>query len=46
MEPVPLLKLPDGDFLRPPYGYRVRDGYHRFFASIAAGFECLSAVTS
>jgi hypothetical protein len=21
--------------------YRVRDGFHRFYASIAAGFECL-----
>jgi hypothetical protein len=42
MKPVPLLKLPAGE----PYVYRVRDGYHRFFASIAAGFECLSAVIS
>jgi hypothetical protein len=42
MEPVPLLKLP----APAPYAYRVRDGYHRFFASIAAGFECLPAVIS
>ena len=46
MEPVPLLKLPAADFPPAPYAYRVRDGYHRFFASIAAGFECLSAVIS
>jgi hypothetical protein len=46
IEPVPLLKLPAGDFPPAPYGYRVRDGYHRFFASVAAGFECLPAVIS
>ena len=42
IEPVPLLLLPSGTFLFPaPYGYRVKDGFHRFYASIAAGFECL-----
>jgi hypothetical protein len=46
IEPVPLMKLPATDFPPAPYGYRVRDGYHRFYASIAAGFECLPAVIS
>jgi|SRR6516164_2105926 hypothetical protein len=46
IEPVPLLKLPAVDFPPAPYAYRVRNGYHRFFASIAAGFECLPAVIS
>jgi len=41
--PVPLLTLLSSDFPRPPYRYRVRDGFHRFYASIAAGFECLPA---
>jgi hypothetical protein len=41
MKPVPLLKLPVSDLHPAPYGYRVRDGFHRFYASIAAGFECL-----
>jgi len=42
--PVPLIELPSGDFLaRAPYRYRVRNGVHRFYASIAAGFECLPA---
>jgi hypothetical protein len=43
IEPVPLLKLPPGDFSAAPYRYRVRNGFHRFYASIAAGFECLPA---
>jgi hypothetical protein len=46
IEPVPLLKLPPGDFPAPPYRYRVRNGFHRFYASIAAGFECLPAEIS
>jgi hypothetical protein len=41
IEPVPLLELPGHDIWPPPYRYRVRDGFHRFYASIAAGFECL-----
>ena len=36
MEPVPLLKLPPGDFPAARYRYRVRNGFHRFYASIAA----------
>jgi hypothetical protein len=44
IKPVPLIELPAGDFLAPaPYRYRVRDGVHRFYASVAAGFECLPA---
>jgi hypothetical protein len=46
IEPVPLLKLPSGDFPAAPYRYRVRNGFHRFYASIAAGFEYLPAVIS
>jgi len=47
IEPVPVLKLTASDLRsRAPYGYRVLDGFHRFYASIAAGFECLPAVIS
>jgi hypothetical protein len=46
IEPVPLLEMPASDFPRTPYRYRVLNGYHRFYASIAAGFECLPAVIS
>jgi hypothetical protein len=41
IEPVPLLELPDMDFRRAPYRYRVLNGFHRFYASIAAGFDHL-----
>jgi len=42
--PVPLIELPSGDFLaQAPYRYRVRNGVHRFYASIAPGFKCLPA---
>jgi hypothetical protein len=40
IEAVPLCALPD-NFPPAPYRYRVRDGFHRFYASIAAGFEYL-----
>jgi hypothetical protein len=46
IEPVPLLKLLSSDFPAAPYRYRVRNGFHRFYASIAAGFECLPAQIS
>jgi hypothetical protein len=46
IEPVPLLKLPLSDFPPAPYGYRVRDGFHRFYASIAAGFERLPTASA
>jgi hypothetical protein len=45
IEPVPVLRLPSSELLsHAPYGYRVLDGFHRFYASIVAGFECLPAV--
>jgi hypothetical protein len=44
MEPVPLLELPQHDIWPVPYQYRVRDGFHRFYASIVAGFESVPAV--
>jgi hypothetical protein len=44
IEPVPLLELPTYEFGPNTYRYRVRDGFHRFYASIVAGFECLPAV--
>jgi hypothetical protein len=44
IEPVPLVKLsPRSQLVPAPYGYRVRDGFHRFYASVIAGFECLPA---
>jgi hypothetical protein len=52
IEPVPLLGLPAGTFVVPtfvrpgPYAYQIRNGFHRFYASIAAGFESLPAVIS
>ena len=41
IEPVPVAELQPIEFLRNPYRYRVKDGFHRFYASVAAGFECL-----
>lgn len=42
IDAVPLLELPFvNDYSQRPYRYRVRDGYHRFFASVAVGFKCL-----
>jgi hypothetical protein len=42
--PGPLVQLPDPDHLLPvPYRYFVRDGFHRFHASIIAGFTFLPA---
>jgi hypothetical protein len=47
IEPVPLLELPPVEFpLFRPYRYRVSNGFHRFYASIAAGFTHLSGVVS
>jgi hypothetical protein len=42
--PVPLCELALEDFPPAPFRYRLRDGLHRFYASVAAGFECLPAV--
>jgi hypothetical protein len=45
IKPVPLFQPPAVPFYIPqPYKYRTRDGTHRFYASIAAGFECLPCV--
>jgi hypothetical protein len=45
LKPVPLVNLPFGDLPSSMnYAYRALDGYHRFYASIAAGFESLPAV--
>ena len=52
IEPVSLLELPAGIHVVPtfvlpgPYAYQVRNGFHRFYASIVAGFECLPGVIS
>jgi hypothetical protein len=44
VDPVPLFLLPVFEFANSPYRYRVLDGFHRFYGSIAAGFSHLSAV--
>ncbi|HZK92404.1 MAG TPA: hypothetical protein VFC56_19870 [Stellaceae bacterium] len=45
LKPVPLLALPFSDLpSSTTYSYRALDGYHRFYASIAAGFEFLPAL--
>ena len=42
IEPIPVRELPEEDFpYVRPYRFRVRDGYHRFYASIVAGFAAL-----
>jgi hypothetical protein len=48
IEPVPLIVLPSfPEFAVPrpprPFDFRVYNGYHRFYASVAAGFSCLPA---
>ncbi|MEH2485759.1 hypothetical protein [Bradyrhizobium sp. AZCC 2230] len=35
---IPPIEIEDGD---APYAYRLRDGVHRFYASIACGFSHL-----
>jgi hypothetical protein len=43
--PVPVDELrPINDWSQQPYKYRVRDGFHRYYASIAAGFRKLPAL--
>jgi hypothetical protein len=41
IEPVEGIQLPIFEVCRSPYRYRVCNGYHRFYASIAAGFDAL-----
>jgi hypothetical protein len=44
IQPVPVVKLPPADDPAGPFAYRVCDGFHRFYASVAAGFELLPVV--
>jgi hypothetical protein len=41
IEPIEAIGLPAREFCDAPYRYRVCDGFHRFYASIAAGFAML-----
>ena len=43
IEPVPLSELPLLEFPATPHRFRVRDGFHQLYASIAVGYECLPA---
>jgi hypothetical protein len=44
MPAIPLQAISDGhEFPPAPYVYRVRNGVHRFYASVAAGFTRLPA---
>jgi hypothetical protein len=44
MPPVPIVALPSADDPAGPFAWRVCDGFHRFYASVAAGFEKLPVV--
>lgn len=44
IDPVPLLTLPAPEFQPAPFRYRPRDGFHRFYASVAAGFGSLPEI--
>jgi hypothetical protein len=44
MPPVPVVALPPAGDPAAPFAYRVCDGFHRFYASVAAGFEMLPVV--
>lgn len=46
IQPVPVIELVRCEFPPAPFRYRVRDGMHRFYASVAAGFECLPVLIS
>jgi hypothetical protein len=39
--PMSMFEAPEDDFSRNPYQYRVLNGFHRYYASIAAGFSHL-----
>ena len=41
IDPVPVLELPAEEIPTPPYRYRIRNGFHRYYASIVAGFGSL-----
>jgi hypothetical protein len=44
IQPVPVTEIPFIDLDPSPYRFRVHDGFHRFYASVAAGFEALPTV--
>jgi hypothetical protein len=44
IDPVFVMKLPYLDLSPSPYRYTVKDGYHRFYASIAGRFSELPAI--
>jgi hypothetical protein len=41
IEPVPVVAMPYVELGSSPYAFRVRDGVHRFYASVAVGFSHL-----
>jgi hypothetical protein len=41
IEAVPVEEMPFVDLVSSPYKFRVRDGVHRFYASVAMGFSHL-----
>lgn len=42
IEGVPVLPMPYVDLGSSPYEFRIRDGVHRFYASVAMGFSHLA----
>ena len=44
IDPVPVIEVPPTDVPPAVFRYRVHNGLHRFYASVAAGFECLPVV--
>jgi len=42
--PVPLFALVAREFQPTPFRYRIGNGFHRFYASVAAGFSSLPAI--
>ena len=44
IEPVPVIEAPHVDLNPSPYRFRVCNGFHRFYASIAVGFDALPTV--
>jgi hypothetical protein len=44
IEPAPVTALPPADFPKGPFRYPVRNDLHRFYASVAPGFECRPVV--
>jgi hypothetical protein len=43
VDPVPMDRLHVLEFPSSPYRYRICDGFHRFYGSVAAGFQSLPA---